>query len=253
MSFSLPWNKINDFLIDCGSYRNPKEFSKQVMNQIDTLIPFDQARLYFLNDKGTVYDEYLMGVDKQVVRDYHEYYSQVDSGTYSMPKRAQKFQEHYPRVEDCIYDWSKYGSQEDFFKEYVKPNQIRHSFGLGLRDMHNTLKCLLTLDRVCDVRYTEEDIEIMRCIRSHLDNLHQVFYVSIPDDGCNVKNSIFENSPLTSRETEIAELMKQGVTPVTISKKLCISTTTVNKHISNIHIKLNVSTRQELLVKLFSY
>ena len=52
MSVSLPWNKINDFLLDCGGIRDPVEFSKAILNRIDALIPFDEACLYFLDDNG---------------------------------------------------------------------------------------------------------------------------------------------------------------------------------------------------------
>jgi len=86
----------------------------------------------------------------------------------------------------------------------------------------------------------------MKYIRPHLDNLYQNFYVMIPGE-----NNIKKDIPLTSRESEIAGLLKQGVTPARISEKLCISITTVKKHIANMHSKLNVSNRQELLVKLF--
>jgi hypothetical protein len=175
MSVSLPWNKINDFLLDCGRFREPKEFSKAVMNRISALIPFDQARLYFLNDNGDMYDEYLLGVDKQTAREYHEHYSRVDNGAYSIARKAREFQNHYPSVEDCIYDWNKYGPGEEFFKEYVRPHQIRHSFGLGLRDLHNTLKCMFSLERVRDIKYSEVEIAIMSQIRAHLDNLYQNF------------------------------------------------------------------------------
>jgi DNA-binding CsgD family transcriptional regulator len=220
------------------------------MNRISALIPFDQARLYFLNDNGDVYDEYLLGIDKQTAWEYHEHYSRVDNGAYSVAKKAREFQNHYPSVEDCIYDWSKYGPEEEFFKEYVRPNQIRHSFGLGLRDLHNTLKCMFSLERVRDIKYSEAEIAIMSQIRAHLDNLYQNFYVPVPGGNDTMKNKIMEDSRLTSREAEIAELLTRGVTPVHISEKLYISTTTVKKHIANIHGKLNVSTRQELIVKL---
>ena len=253
MNISLPWNNINDFLLDCGSIRDPIEFSKRVINQINTLIPYDQARLYFINDNGTVYDEYLLGVSKHVVSEYHNYYSRVDNGLYSITKRVQNFRNHYPKVEDSIYDWSRYGCHEKFFQEYVRPYQIRHSFGLGLRDANNTLKCIFSLDRVCDVKYSVSEVEIMRLIRSHLDNLYQNLYVMPPNSNGNMNNKIMIDSPLTSRESEIAELLKRGVTPIHISEKLCISNTTVHKHITNIHAKLNVSTRQELIVKLLSY
>lgn len=252
MNTSLPWNKMNDFLLDCGGYRESKEFGKRVMNKIEVLIPFDQARLYFLNDNGTIVEEYLLGVDKQVSMEYHEYYSQVDNGNYAVAKRAKAFQQHYPKIEDCIYSWDKYGHQEVFFQEYVQPLQLHHSFGLGLRDIHGTLKCMFSLDRICDVKFSKIEMEIMHYIRSHLDNLYQNFYVTPPGNYENVGRKIFEDAPLTAREAEVAELLMQGVIPIHISQKLCISITTVNKHIANMHAKLNVSTRQELIVKLLS-
>lgn len=250
MNAPLPWNKLNDFIIDCGRYRAPTEFSKRVMNRIDALLPFDQARLYFLDDNGVVCDECLVGVDKQTVRDYHEYYSQVDGGKYALRTRVQACRSHYPTIEECVWDWSRYGSREEFFKEYVRPHQIRHSFGLGLRDLHNTMRCIISLDRVRDIKYSEAEIEIMRVIRPHLDNLYQNFYVAVPDIDCTASGDFFENAPLTGRELEVAALLTKGVLPANISNKLCISITTVNKHIANMHAKLNVSTRQELIVKL---
>lgn len=247
---SLPWNKINDFLLNCGNFRDPKGFSKAVLDQIQILIPFDQGRLYFINDNGLVYDEYLLGVDKQVTQEYHEYYSKVDNGAFSIRKLASEFSKHYPKVEECLKDQSSYSCGRTFFSEYVQPHQIQYSFGLGLRDTKNTLKSLFSLDRVCNVKYSEEEIKIMKCIRTHLDNLFQNFYATVSDNGDNVNSCIFSNGVLTRRESEIAALLVKGVKPTSISRKLYISITTVNKHIANMHAKLNVSTRQELIVKL---
>ena len=251
MTGSLPLNAMNDFVLDCGRHRDPEAFSKRILDKIDGLIPFDQARLYYLNDNGSVQDEYLLGVDRQVVQDYHEYYSLMDGGNYAIAKRARNFRRAVPKVEDCVYSWNKYGQQEDFFQEYVKPHQIRHSFGMFLRDTHNTMKCLFSLDRVRDIPYSETEIAIMASIHPHLDNLYQNFYVT-PPAGVYVGSKINPDLPLTSRELEIAQLLAQGVTPVHISEKLCLSATTVKKHIQNMHSKLHVSTRQELIVKLLN-
>ena len=156
----LPWVKINDFLLDCGSRRVPKEFSIQILNKIDGLIPFDQARLYFLDDNCAVYDEYLLGVDKKVAKEYHDYYSKVDNGAFAIAKKAMEFRIHYPSIEECIYDWDSYNHDEIFFKEYIRPHQIRHSFGLAMRDTHNTMKCMFSLDRVSDIEYSKKEIAI---------------------------------------------------------------------------------------------
>ncbi|MBN2039709.1 MAG: DNA-binding response regulator, partial [Spirochaetes bacterium] len=43
-----------------------------------------------------------------------------------------------------------------------------------------------------------------------------------------------------------------GLTPKQISKKYFLSPRTIYKHMENIHQKLNVSSQQELLVKLLN-
>lgn len=249
---SLNWEKINNFLYECGKIHEPVDFSKRILIEINNLIPFEQARLYFINDNSKVYSEHLLGVDETIVKDYHEYFSKMDNSRYGITKVAENFKMNYPKVEDCVYSWDKYNQKDDFFNKYVIPNQIRHSFGLGLRDLHNSLKCLFIFDRVNDIKYSNKEILIMSQIRPHLDNLHKNFYVETPINKNNIHSDIYTDLPLTSREIEIAELLIGGVLPANISSKLFISITTVNKHIANIHRKLNVSTRQELIIKLLN-
>lgn len=55
---------------------------------------------------------------------------------------------------------------------------------------------------------------------------------------------------LTPREREICRLLTQGASPAAIAGKLCVSRPTVYKHIANIHEKLHVTNRQELLLCL---
>ncbi len=57
---------------------------------------------------------------------------------------------------------------------------------------------------------------------------------------------------LTSREKEIVEKIKEGASHKEISELLSISHKTVAKHIQNIYDKLNVSSKTELLNKIYS-
>jgi len=57
-------------------------------------------------------------------------------------------------------------------------------------------------------------------------------------------------SLLTSRESEICQLLRIGYTNYEISKKLFISMNTVKRHIQNIYKKMQVKTRASLLYKL---
>ena len=55
---------------------------------------------------------------------------------------------------------------------------------------------------------------------------------------------------LTKREQEVVELLCRGLSPAHVSKTLKISVSTAYKHIAHIYKKLNVSSQQELLVKV---
>lgn len=59
------------------------------------------------------------------------------------------------------------------------------------------------------------------------------------------KNEI-DLSKLTRQEKVIAEMIRQGLRNREISEELCISETTVKKHVSNIFAKLEISSRKEL-------
>lgn len=246
----LPWYDIQEFLLCCGSKRTPWELGMAVTNEIHTLIPFDQARLYLLDGNGKIEQSFCLGVNPNIEREYYRYYASSEEAVFSTVSAAARFARHYPTVEQCVKNEQSYDAERHFYTEYVKPNHIEHSFGLGLRDNMHALRCLISLDRTCNVPYGQQDIAVMSAVRPHLDNLYQNLFVTISDGQTMRPNAAPFAGVLTKREREIAELLMQGITPQNIGRLLCISPTTVNKHIENIHAKLHVTTRQELLVKL---
>ena len=58
-------------------------------------------------------------------------------------------------------------------------------------------------------------------------------------------------SPLSSRETEILDLLYQGFNFVQIADKLCISPHTVHTHIKKIYSKLHVNSRSQAIYEAF--
>ncbi|MDR1933854.1 MAG: helix-turn-helix transcriptional regulator [Spirochaetales bacterium] len=245
---NVPWSKINDFLLDCGRINNPRDFSIRVLQKLDSLIPYDQGHVYFLDYKGKVVDEFLVGTDPQFIRDYHEYYSKIEGGRYSVSKGVKKQDSSICEIEKLVYDWT---AQEDdeFISRHLRPYGIRHTFGLGLYDIGKSVQSAFILNRVSRVKYTIAEMRIIANIRPHLNNLFKNFFYNSPGSEVNTGGTI---PGLTARESEIALLLCKGFAPVLIGKQLCISLETVYKHIAHIHAKMKVSTQQELLVKLYS-
>jgi DNA-binding CsgD family transcriptional regulator len=246
----IPWMKINDFLLDIGNIRDPKEFCVQVLDKIYPLIPFDQARIYFLNESGKICDEVLYGVEKRWSDVYREYYSILENCRYSISTIIENGFYSIPNLMASVYNWGNYECDE-FITDYIKPQGLNHSIGFGFHNANSFIKCAYTLDRTSKTGYTHEEIDLLNVIQPHLDNLHMNLFVLALKNNTFIKKTEVQN-PLTKRESELAELLCNGMTPTRISKQLFISLPTVYRHIANIHEKLNVSNRQELLLKLMS-
>ena len=57
---------------------------------------------------------------------------------------------------------------------------------------------------------------------------------------------LWKSKELTRREREIAELAARGFSNREIAEELCITETTVKKHLSNIFEKLEINSRERL-------
>lgn len=62
----------------------------------------------------------------------------------------------------------------------------------------------------------------------------------------NIEKRRHDFSKLTRQEKIVAELVRQGLTNREIGEELCISESTVKKHLSNIFEKLEIGSRREL-------
>ncbi len=57
-------------------------------------------------------------------------------------------------------------------------------------------------------------------------------------------------APLSDREFEIAQLVYEGITNTQIAEKMYISINTVKSHLKSIHLKLDASTRLQVIQRL---
>lgn len=246
-SNDLPWPRIHDFLLDVGSVRDPRALSVQVIQKIGALIPYDQARVYFVDDAGKVYDQVLIGVDPTWSDVYLDYYSRIEGGRYSILARLDANRHLSPKLQGGVYDWTSH-ERDQFMTEYIRPQRLHYSAGFAFHDADGLVKSCYVLDRTGANGYTPREVDILTRVQPHLDNLHRNLFVLSP---AGIRNADVR-SLLTRREAQIAGLLCKGLTPKRISQTLALSLPTVNRHIANIHTKLDVSNRQELLLKLMN-
>ncbi|MBF7096826.1 response regulator transcription factor [Alkalibacter mobilis] len=237
----LPWMEINKFLLEVERLRQSKDLFAETVKHIEQIIAYDQARIYFINDSSKIIDEILFGVDKWWSRIYVDYYSK--SKRYSIKNSTNRQGSH-----KALYNWNDF-EEDDFIRDYIRPQGIKSSLAFIFYNEDSSINCICMLDRTGKISFSETETEIVNIIQPHVQNLSMNLVKNINDiQHSKANNSIFDL--LTNREQEIVDYLSRGQAPSTISDELYISKNTVYRHIANIYSKLQVSNRQELIVKI---
>jgi|GEM_PF-492300 len=244
----LPWGKMNEFILACGNIREPKAFCNKVVKGLAEFIPYDQARVYYTDANGHIYDQTLIGASKAWSSLYLDYFSKVDGGRYAITEKSPTLSARASETRAYVRYWMDADLDDEFVTGYIRPQGICCGIGFALHDANRFPRANFGLDRMEPRLFTQRDLLVMNTLLQHLDNLFKNMYVKVRDTG--YERYIREQYHLTKRENEIADMLCRGITPANIAKQLCLSLTTVYRHIANIHGKLGISTCQELVLKL---
>lgn len=155
-------------------------------------------------------------------------------------------------------------NEEDFlssniYQKCYKPHNIFYSMLLHL-SYNNTFLGVICLYRSKEQGdFNDEDMFIMKSFMDHLTYRFHQNYIEvnlIPSNTIDNKNNSYDyytelasKYSLTSRETEVLELIINNESNEDIADKLCISNFTLKKHLQNIYRKCNVNSRWTLIQK----
>lgn len=241
------WTQTYDFILSCGSANSPDALAQRIIGGIGRIVPYDTASVYLLDGSGKVCSHHLRGIDERWNKIYLAYYIHTDNERYSLFRNAA-----VPSTSELIlnvYNWEAVQSSE-FVPDFVRARGLLHTCGFGLYDMNRKVRVVVALDRTHPEPFEEKQIQLLRFLLPLLGNLHKNFYFQYQQSS---NSSILqESAALTARESQIAELLCQSLSPAQISQELHIAQSTTYKHIANIYAKLNVSSQRQLLSKLLA-
>ena len=235
----LPWAKINDFLLNVGQERTSRMLCIRTLYEIAELVPYDIGALFLLNETGKSYEQILVEMEPKWSQAYVDYYYKIEDG---------KFSYFLDTPEEK--NWNDYKNSE-FKTDYIEPQRIKHSATIKLLSADHYLRGAIAINRSSSCGFTQCEKEILSIVRPHLANLHSNLFVTDSPEKT-VSSSANTEEQLTRRERQITDMLCKGLSPRQISKKYFLSPRTVYKHMENIHQKLNVSSQQELLVKMLN-
>lgn len=254
--FENEWMKINRVILEIYRIKTIDEFSKRILEICRGLVPYDKG--YFLiydSEKNSeinfklcsstdmeneVFDDYL---SKYYEKDYlHNYISLFNEATCY-------------RDTDIIKDEIR--KKTIFYREFLEPNNI--PYGAGCVLWHDgRVNGILNFFRGEELGdFTSNDLKIFNIINIHLcEKIYQLYFTK-KEDLEKRRQACFElyasKNHLSVRECDVAHKLYEGLKNENISDELCISLSTVKKHVYHIFEKCNVESRTHFREKVDEY
>jgi len=244
-SRSLPWRRLWDLVSDCSEQSDLGGMLRCMVRQIPRVVPCEHAAVVVTDSNGPGGRLRISlernGVPPEAVGPYCSYYFYRDTARLSLGPRDEIFQ----------VDWMSgaYGKGEfarDFIHGLMK---IDMSAGIPIMDPDGRGGMCLIIARTGRDPLSAQEQSILRELRPALVNLyalHRRREALAPRGFCAAE--LAETGTLLScREAEIASLLCRRLSVPEIAGALGISRRTVESHVQHIYVKLDVSSRKELV------
>lgn len=247
---SLSENRLSEslyqLLLRCGSQHNPYDFCGQIVKEITKFVPYNQARVLFLDISGRISGSMLYGVRQNTWQNFLSYYKEGLAGSaYSLGEPLKLSAAEKVAVCDWAGDEARKKKHPAFFQDYVTPLKLTYCLGVGLSDENNCIRSIITLDRTTRIPYSEREILLIRKLHPLLEHLFINLLLPAPGEFSSI-SFLQKQFDLTPREREIVDLTCSGMSPKEIGMRLSLSISTVYRHMANIYDKCGISSRQEL-------
>lgn len=238
-------------VLECSQAHTPRSFTMKLLEQLQKFCPFDEAVAFFLDANRKVSGQYAINIKGEWLDIYLNYYLRIMDTMNPSINLIQNVNETSNISFSKIIDWKKYPRTE-FINDYINERGLKYSYGFCFFDLNKAYRVVISLDRTSDKPFSEIEQTRFGLALPILNNMHRNFFYQGMDTEDDMIQSPLSQYNLTARETEIANLLCQGMTVHNISEILFIAVTTTYKHIQHIYEKCGVSSQQELLVKVLN-
>ena len=234
-------------VLECSKARSPRSFATRLLDLLNKMCPYDRAFVFFLDVNGKLSGKYVINIPDVWTEEYLNYYLAEDRcpREFSIIRSQNPFRDNNVNV----IRWADV-PEDEFISDYIKAQHLSYSMGFKCRDMNDSTRVVFALDRVENKPFSEIEIQRMQLAVPILDNMYRNFFYQGMDSGSDSQNSAWTDYHFTKRETEIVNLLCQGMSISNISDTLFIAKTTAYKHIAHIYEKVGVSSQKELLFRL---
>ncbi len=243
------WISINNIVYKINDVDDCDEMRKVFLQSLQTIIGFDRASFYLSDKTGEHVLANPVGInftDEQL----HTYLDKYEGLDYSrwviscIQSKVSKETDLFPANEREV---------SQYYQQAYLPMDIHFSILTALSHNGFFLGSVALYRSKKKEDFSERDISLLDVLKDHL--ALRLFHDYQKQTQKNVV-SLWDETPmriqlkgynLTERESEVLELLSEGISTINICEKLFIAPTTLKKHVSNIYRKLGTSNRMELV------
>lgn len=240
---------VYNLVLLCSQAHTPRSFAMELLEKVKQVCPYDEAIAFFLDENKKITGQYSVGVKKEWLKSYLEYYITEVPKTNPSFDIQQDLRETSWQKTAYIIEWSQY-SETEFIQKYINGRGLKYSWGFTFFDMNGNYRVVISLDRKTDSPFTAREKTCLGLALPILNNMYRNFFYAGIDTSGKQKQSQWKKYNFTAREAEITNLLCQGTTVKNISSILYIEVSTTYKHMAHIYEKVGVSSKHELLAKL---
>lgn len=243
------WHQINHLALSMEKLASADDIRMAFMEQIDAIIPHKKSFFdlgYMQDGIARFFDPISLNMSDEELNDYYEHYIELDFCAWLLPNDEPVIY----RDSEIITDTAR--EKTTIYKRWMEPMGVYYSLGSTLSD-NGILYGSITLFREKGNDFTDEEVYILKLLTEHVTaNLSCMYPNGIKKSpSYRYNDSVASKYNLSIRENEIIALVFTGITNKEIADKLFITENTVKKHLNVIFHKLNVSSRTQLVQKLF--
>lgn len=230
---------FNDLILSTYYSKSLLDYGQNLLKNIHGLVPYNQGYFLIINEDGEIdtKNSIFSGMDDKTKDDYINNYFKIDY-----------INHFYQYTNDFLFKDSdlfnsKYRKSSDFYKKYLKPQELENGCGLIITHENKVIAIVNLLRTIKSPDISSNEIDTLKYLKGHIKKNILHFLES------KINNIIDTEliSLLTDREIEVLNCILKNYTNKEIADELFISISTVKKHIYSIYKKLNVRNRNSLL------
>ena len=244
------WEIINNLLLELYSQDDMNELTRKLMHALQDLIPYTKGYVMLLDRYGSIRESEscFVGMSEVEVDAYlHRYYSK----DYLQSLYAVSHETRVYRDTDILEESQR--QQTEFFHKFLLPADIPYGCGI-LVIRKERIFAIFNLFRSAELGdFTDKEIELLNVLKRHVENMivqvtglgqrHQLLAQC-----CQAARAQYG---LTERESEVLQLLTDGLSNSEICERLAVSISTVKKHIYHLFGKMQVKSRTQLIHQLY--